>query len=87
MGKLKKGYNWKARQSSQKLTDSAKAIDTNQIIVLPNNEKKVKNAPITMTRNKLNPKQKKRLKKVLEAKEQKAMVTLYSNSLQEYFII
>ncbi len=73
MGKLKRGYNWKARRNL-KHPNSPQDSDTNQMIIVPNIEIKVKDVPVTKTRNKLNPKHKKRLKKVLEAKEQKAMV-------------
>lgn len=73
----KKGYNWKARQSARGNKANIRE-DTNQLVIIPIEKREDGPTDDIKTKKsksgKLTSKQKKRLKKVLQAKEQKAKV-------------
>lgn len=75
MGKLRKRFNWKARQNPQGRETCHE--DTNTLVILPKENKDgtdVETCTVNK-KNKLNSKQKKRLQKVIMIKEQKAKVS------------
>ncbi len=78
MGKSKRGYNWRARQNSEQnatTEHSGHRPDTNQLVLPSKRKHDQVESIITNKRSKLSSKQKKRLKKVIQAKEQKVKVS------------
>lgn len=71
MGRTHKGYNWKARAQLNHPNENAQ--DANAEIITKTTKKKTK-VPQAVGKKKLSARERKRIEKLLEAKEKKAKV-------------